>query len=104
MEGIQKGDTVYYHINSGEVRVTVVTDLYRDWWVVLRDTAAWISIDDVYDTQEAAEEALSPVAKRMEGCLREAGTLYGCRKNGTDTEFMQSQILEIAFRLYDSGE
>jgi len=98
MEEFKVGQTVWFHYQPGDIRHGQITSVDKDGICGVNRTLRWWDSADLYASREEAKAALSPDGQRMAGCIKEARRI---RDNGTYTEL--SDILRIAFKLFDAG-
>lgn len=101
----KEGDKVYFHRKPGAICQTTILHIYREW-ADLEDVNDWMYLGDLYGTEESAEESLSPDAKRLSGCYREATLLCGMDSVvpfELDSNRQHSLISTLAHMLFDRG-
>jgi len=98
MTEFKEGQTVWFYYNPGDIRhdtIKVVDDGF--YFLSYGKPYRWWDSKDLYASLEEAKAALSPDGKRMAGCLEEARRIRNC-------DFCEfSEILQIAFKLFDAG-
>ncbi len=103
--GHKVGDKVYFWKASGDMRQAVIEAVDTLGCVSLEREDDWVDEVDAFATVEEAAKSLSPAGRRLEGCFREALSIYEGEEvpKTVGQKEVYTMVMKMAVLLFNAG-